>query len=305
MTTLLLSLLMAAPGAPCATIDSDRIEMRHLRSFLQPGVELDSQLVFGSSPQPGVRRTVSAGEFIRWAKAHGAAEPHATDGCFEWETRQLTENEVVDAMQASLDPNVDLKLIEVSHFSVPKGKVIFERNSLYEPSLLRETLPVIWNGYVQYSQNRKVKIWGKVILSVSSSRVSAIAPINAGDTIAPEQIREEKIKQFPYLRRGPVTAQDFAGRVARRSLREGAVLSDSDVVPQMDVKKGDMVVLEAPFGHGLLRTQAVAQAAARIGERVLLRNAESGKVMQAKLVSATRAVVISGLMPLAAKGSIQ
>ena len=302
---LLLSFVTPVPQTACATVDGDRIEMRHLRHFLDPGFQISDDLVFGAAPQPGVTRTVNAAELVRWAKAHGAGNPHATDGCFAWKTRQLTESEVTTAMRASLDPEVELNLVELSRFAVPEGKVIFDRTGLSEPSLIYSNRPVIWNGYVQYSQNHKMKVWGKVLLSISSSRITVVTPIRAGETIQADQITEEKIKQFPYLRQRPQTLQDVVGRVARRSLRAGSVFSDLDLVPEVDVKRGDMVVLEAPFGHGLLRTQAVAEASARIGDRLLVRNPDSGKVMQAKLVSANRAVVIPGLMPVGTKGQVQ
>lgn len=302
---LLLSFVTPAPQAACVAVDGDRIEMRHLRRYLEPGVDISDDAVFGAAPQPGVTRTVTAAEFIRWARAHGADNPRATGGCFAWETHPLTEEQVTAAMRASLDPAVELKLVEFSRFPVPDGNVIFERAGLSEPGLILVTHPVIWNGYVQYSHNRKVKIWTKVILSVSSSRVTAIGPIKAGETIQADQVTEEKIKQFPYLRGRSQTLQDVVGRVARRSLRAGAVIGELDVVAEVAVKKGDLVVLEAPFGHGLLRTQAVAQASARVGDRLLVRNPDSGKVMPARLVAADRAVVIPGLMPVAKKGQAQ
>ncbi|WP_321470732.1 flagellar basal body P-ring formation chaperone FlgA [uncultured Paludibaculum sp.] len=298
---LLLSALAASPGA-CVAVDADRIQMRHLRGLLQADVDIADEVVFGSAPQPGVRRTVVAGELVRWAKAHGAVDPQAKDGCFEWTTRQLTEAELTEAMQAGLEPGIEMKLVEFSRFPVPVGKVSFERSALREPSPLLESHPVIWYGYVQYLPNRRFKIWGKVILSVLSTKVTAVSTLKAGEPIQADQINQEQVRRFPYSRQKALTTEDFIGRVARRGIRAGTVLSDTDVVADMDVKKGDVVVLEAKFGHGLLKTQAVAEAPARIGERVLLRNAESGKVMRATLVSAGRAVVIPGLMPVATKG---
>ncbi|MGJ5817925.1 flagellar basal body P-ring formation chaperone FlgA [Paludibaculum fermentans] len=302
ITALLLSVVLGVPES-CVIVDGARIEMRHLRSFLQTGVEIPNETVFGASPMPGVRRRVSAGELVRWAKAHGAENPVAKDGCFEWETRQVTEKEATEAMRASLEPAVELKVLELSRFNVPMGNVVFPRTGLREPSLILQEQPSIWSGYVQYSQNQRAKIWAKVILSVSSSKVTTVTDLKAGEPIKSEQISQDNIKAFPYLRRRPLTVADFVGRTARRSMRTGTVLSDSDVVVDPDVKKGDVVEVEAPIGGGFLRTQTVAEASGRIGERILLRNAESGKVVQAKLVSANKAVVIPGLMPVGRKGS--
>ncbi|QOY88848.1 flagellar basal body P-ring formation chaperone FlgA [Paludibaculum fermentans] len=301
ITALLLSVVLGAPES-CAIVDGSRIEMRHLRSFLQTGVEIPNESVFGAAPQPGVRRTVSAGELVRWAKAHGAENPVARDACFEWATRQVTENEATEAMQASLELGTELKILELSRFNVPAGKVYFPRASLREPSLILQGQPIIWFGYVQYSQNQRAKIWAKVILSVSSSKVTTLSDVKAGETIKSEQISQDKIKGFPYLRQRDLTTADFVGKTARRSLRSGTVLTDSDVVVDPDVKKGDVVEVEARIGQGVLRTQAVAEASGRIGERILLRNAESGKVMRATLVSGNKAVVIPGLMPVGTKG---
>ncbi len=301
---LLLSVVLGAPES-CAIVDGSRIEMRHLRSFLQTDVEIPNESVFGAAPQPGVRRTVSAGELVRWAKAHGAGNPVARDACFEWATRQVTENEAREAMQASLEPGTELKVLELSRFNVPFGKVLFPRIGLREPSLILQTQPIIWFGYVQYSQNQKAKIWAKVILSIPSSKVTTVSDVKAGEIIKSEQISQDKINGFPYLRQRPLTAADFVGKTARRSLRSGTILSDTDVVIDPDVKKGDVVVVEARIGQGVLRTQAVAEGSGHIGERILLRNADSGKVMQAMLVSGNKAVVIPGLMPVGTKGPIR
>lgn len=301
ITALLLSVVLGAPES-CVIVDGDRIEMRHLRSFLQTGPEISNETVFGASPQPGVRRTVSAGELVRWAKAHGSEYPVAKDGCFEWATRQVTEKEATEAMRESLDPEAELKVLELSRFNVPHGKVVFPRVGLREPSVVLQSQPSIWFGYVQYSQNQRAKIWAKVILSVSSSKVTTVSDLKAGEPIQLEQISQEKIKTFPYLRQRPLTATDFVGRTARRSLRAGTVLSETDVVVDPDVKKGDVVEVEARFGRSVLKTQAVAEAPARIGERVLLRNADSGKILQAKLVSGNKAVVVPGVMPVGTKG---
>lgn len=301
ITALLLSVVLGAPES-CVIVDGDRIEMRHLRSFLQTGPEISNETVFGASPQPGVRRTVSAGELVRWAKAHGSENPVAKDGCFEWATRQVTEKEATDAMRESLDPEAELKVLELSRFNVPHGKVVFPRVGLREPGVVLQSQPSIWFGYVQYSQNQRAKIWAKVILSVSSSKVTTVSDLKAGEPIQLEQISQEKIKTFPYLRQRPLTATDFVGRTARRSLRAGTVLSETDVVVDPDVKKGDVVEVEARFGRSVLKTQAVAEAPARIGERVLLRNADSGKILQAKLVSGNKAVVVPGVMPVGTKG---
>ncbi|MGC4051562.1 MAG: flagellar basal body P-ring formation chaperone FlgA [Paludibaculum sp.] len=297
----LLSVVLGAPES-CVIVDGDRIEMRHLRSFLQAGVEIPNETVFGASPQPGVRRSVSAVELMRWAKAHGSENPVAKDGCFEWATRQVTEEEATEAMRASLEPEAELQVLELSRFQVPLGKVVFPRTGLREPSVLLQSQPSIWFGYVEYSRNQRAKIWAKVILSISSSKVTAIQELKAGEPIQAEQISQEKIKTFPYLRQRGLTAQDFVGRTARRSVRAGTVLAESDVVVDPDVKKGDVVEVEARFGRSVLRTQAVAEASARIGERLLLRNADSGKILQAKLVSGNKAVVIPGLMPVGTKG---
>lgn len=301
ITALLLSVVLGAPES-CVIVDGDRIEMRHLRSYLQAAPEISNETVFGAAPQPGVRRTVSAGELVRWARAHGAGNPTAQDGCFEWATRQITEKEATEAMRESLEPEAELKVLELSRFNVPLGKVVFPRNGLREPSLVMQSQPSIWFGYVQYSQNQRAKIWAKVILSIASSKVTVVSDLKAGAPIQLEQISQEKTKGFPYMRLRALTAADFVGRTARRSLRAGTVLSETDVVADPDVKKGDVVEVEARFGRSVLRTQAVAEAPARIGERILLRNADSGKVLQAKLVSGNKAVVMPGLMPVGTKG---
>lgn len=296
MKLALLSFAIAtvASAGECLPVEGDIIFGRQLSAAVRSGASLPSDVVFSAAPLPGVTRTVSAAEIVRWAERHGVSGVSARDTCFEWPLRELGREEATAAMRASLPPGTEIKIVELSRQGVPPGRPIFPRNGLREPAdAANVATPVLWHGFIEYGNRKRYATWARVNLQIQSKRFSAAADIRSGEVIRADQIREETIGLFPVneLRRNDATL--MIGRVSRSPIRAGSALRPTllDVPP--DVKKGDIVELEMRTAGTVVRAPAEAQSGGRIGDRLAFRNSSSGKLIHARLVSSAKAEVIS------------
>jgi hypothetical protein len=62
-------------------------------------------------------------------------------------------------------------------------------------------------------------------------------------------------------------------------------------MPAADIQRGDKVAVEVTSGAALVRFQAAAESAGRVGDSVLIRNPENGKLFQARVEGKGRVVV--------------
>ena len=301
MKLALLNLAVAAvtSAAQCLPVETDIILGRQLNAAVRGGTSLPADVVFSSSPLPGVTRTVSAAEIVRWAERHGISGVSAIDTCFEWPLRALEAEEATTAMRASLPPGTDIKIVELSRQGVPSGKPVFPRNGLREPAdAANVTTPVLWHGFVEYGNHKRYATWARVTLRLQSKRLSATADIRTGEVIRADQIREETVGLFPVtqLQRGDATL--IVGRVSRVPIKAGSPVRPTLLDAPPDVKKGDIVELELRSARTVVRAPAEAQSGGRIGDKLAFRNSSSGKLVHARLVSSARAEVISTIPQL-------
>lgn len=106
-----------------------------------------------------------------------------------------------------------------------------------------------------------------------------------GSTPAAQNLREE-------MRRVPGTSADYVNSPAallrqhlRRNLGAGSVLLASDLEPDLLVRRGQLVNVLAETAGMSLRTEAVAMADARAGDRLRLQNRSSLKLFEGRVDS--------------------
>jgi flagella basal body P-ring formation protein FlgA len=113
---------------------------------------------------------------------------------------------------------------------------------------------------------------GLVVAAVPLARGKVLA---AGDVILAE-------RDAGALPGGYLTTTDAAvGRVLRRNLPAGAVLSPALLESPVLVKRGQPVTLEAKAGAITVQMTGVAQADGALGQTIPVRNDSSRKVLQA------------------------
>jgi flagella basal body P-ring formation protein FlgA len=279
-----LHLLFGLAISACFPVAGDRILMRDLTAALPAFASADAEQIIGFAPAPGAQRRLSAGEVSRLAASNGVANEMVEPVCFERKLTPLTKELVTSAMRASLPAGAEFELLEFSHVRIPEGTLEFSRNGLppARPDSPRD--PVIWRGSVKYAAAQNMPIWAKARVWISIPSVIAAHDLSPGKPIEPDQIRMGIIESGPYSQGEALSAEQVVGLTPRRPIRAGQPIPSSAVETPVEVERGEMVGLEARFGGALLKLMVRAEKAGRVGDAIPVRNVESGKGFQARII---------------------
>jgi flagella basal body P-ring formation protein FlgA len=278
-----LHLLFGLAMSACFPVTGERILMRDLTAALPAFAAADAEQIIGFAPAPGAQRRFSAGDVSRLAVSNGVIG-EAAGVCFERKLTPLTREQVLTALRASLPAGAELELLEFSHVRIPDGTVEFSRNGLPPARQDSPRDPVIWRGYVQYAAAQSLPIWAKARVWISMPSVFAVQDLAPGKPIEPGQIRLGHIDSGPYSRGGALSLEQAVGLAPRRPIRAGQPIPRSAVELPLLVEQGEMVGLEAHVGGALLKAKVRAEGSGRAGDAILVRNVESGKSFQARII---------------------
>jgi flagella basal body P-ring formation protein FlgA len=291
MTIQCLALLTASVGvalAGCVPVTGNRILGRDLALADPTFAALPATLAVGFAPAPGAKRVYAAAELQRIARANGIQATSPENVCFELPMLHLTKEDATVAMRRSLPAEADLKIIELESLDVPAGLLEFPVGGLEPPSHGVQ----LWRGYVKYAETRRISLWVRVEITVKFIAVVAGRDLPAGSPIGAGSLRIES-RTGPIEREKPATRiEDVEGRIPKRALQSGAVVPIAVLADAPAVRKGDPVTVEVQSGSARLRFQAIAEASARDGDMVELRNPFNGKTFKAKLNPGAKALVI-------------
>lgn len=274
--------LLLTLGA-CLPVEGDRILARDLAAAIPAFLGLNPEEILGFTPAPGTQRRFSSAELGRLAARHGVTgqiEPV----CFERKMEDITKEQVTAALRQSLPANAELELIEFSRVRIPKGLLEFPRSGLTPAPSKSPRTPQIWRGRAKYGATQSAPVWARARVWISRPCVFAAQDLAAGKPIRAGQIRIETIDAGPFSESGLASFDEVAGLSLRRPIRAGQAIPRSALEAATDVTRGDMVNLEAHFGAALLRAEVRAEASGRIGDRIQVRNVESGKTFRAKVL---------------------
>lgn len=241
----------------------------------------------GYAPVPGTHRIFGVAELARQARRYGLDFEPKAEICLERPVEALSPSAVLEAIQSSLGlKGARIEIVEQSRYPVPHGTLEFPRAGLVPPSPSQPQAAVLWRGAVRYAANRRFGIWARVRILASAQRVVAAEALPAGRPIAAAQLRLETYEGFP-LRTEPLDSIELAaGRVPRRSIARGAVLSPGDLEPPYEVLRGDAVHVEVSSGDAHLELNGRAEASGRRGQIIPVRNPANGKRFQARVEGA-------------------
>ena len=292
MMILLFALLLQAPAATeCHPITDDRILGRHLSAAVPELAGIPAEQVVGYSPVPGVKRVFPATQLQRLARAHGLNDIPAKSTCFEWRMSVPQEKELLAAMTKSLTgPSARIEILEISRHPAPAGELVFPVSGLQPvgPSDLKGR---VWRGYVNYSGRRRFPLWARVRITTTEPRVVAAEKLAVGTPIRAEQVRLVT-DETPMLE--PLAAhsmEEVAGKIPRRSIEPGAVILRNQIQEPAEIRKGQMVRVEAGQGAVHFTLEARAESNGRRGEMVVVRNPTSGKNFRARVEGPGKASV--------------
>ena len=278
-----LNLLIGLAVGACFPVTGERILMRDLAAAVPAFAAADAEQIVGFAPAPGAQRRFSAGELSRLAAGSGLAIPTA-GVCFERKLTPLTKEQVLSALRAALPEGAELELLEFSHLRIPEGAIEFSRSGLPPARQDSPRDPVIWRGNVRYAAAQSMPVWAKVRVWISAPAVFAVQDLPPGKPIEAGQIRMGNIDSGPYSQGEALSAEQAVGLAPRRPIRAGQPIARSALEMPLLVEQGEMVGLEARVGAAFLKYTVRAEGSGRIGDLIAVRNVESGKTFQARII---------------------
>ncbi len=280
---------VAAPPDACVVVEQDRIRARDLAATVPEFASIDGEQFLAYSPAYGIVRTITARELSRMAARHGVRLLNVRDICVERPMRDLDAGLLMEAMRKEL-PQATIEVLGFSRRRVPAGELVFSAKGL-AASGSRAGDVALWRGHVAYAGNRKFPVWAKVRIAMQFTRVVAVEAISPGRPVGDGQVRLESYSGLPPGRDTALSVESVRGRVLKRSVAAGAVIKESDLEEAWDINRGDIVTVVARDGAAQVSTTARALAAARKGDRITVRNLQSGKVIAARADGAGRVSV--------------
>ena len=295
--------LLPQPQA-CEAIQADQIVGEDLSRAMPAFSRIPGDAVIENSPAPGTRRVFAPAELLRIGKRYGIDAPANTSICFEWKMRTLAEEDVRDAIRASLPSSpVRIEVLSISKTQAPEGKLVFPLSGLSASTNVDPATPVTWRGEVVIHSARRFTVWARVRLSASMPRLVAKTLLLPGQPVTADQIQVETMDGFPLRNDLVRNIDDAVGRTPLRAIRPGAPILRADLREPFQVQRGESVQVTAIAGAARLRTEAVAENSGRAGDTISLRNPRSGKSFRARIEGRDQAVVIAG--PFAALSGVQ
>src|SRR5205085_2472986 len=204
--------------------------------------------------------------------------------CFERKLTPLTKEQVMTALRASLPQAAELELLEFSHVRIPEGTLEFSRSGLPPARQDSAREPVIWRGSVKYAAAQSMPVWAKARVWISRRSVVAVQDLQAGKRIGAEQIRMGNIDSGPYSQGEALGTEQAVGLALRRAVRAGQPITRSALEMPLLVERGETVGLEVRVGGAFLKSRVRAEGSGRAGDTISVRNIESGKSFQARII---------------------
>jgi flagella basal body P-ring formation protein FlgA len=314
-----------APGPACRALEGDSILARDLAEALPAFATVPPDTRIGYAPMPGVRRVYRAAELRRLAIRYNVPLASASEICFERAMEALRPERVADAMRQALDnPHARIEITELSRYPVPRGEIQFKLSALQStsvpsnaiagsgapvlpshaapvlpshaaPVLPGNAAPVLWRGFVGYGGERRFAIWARARIVVRSGKIVAAEGLPAGHPIEARQLRLEEVDEPPSSRPVSLPLDQITGKIPRRPIAAGDVITANRIEDPKDVERGEVVHVEVLSGGARLDLEGRAQADGRKGDMIPVRNMATGKRFSARIADKGRVVLTASL----------
>lgn len=292
--SLLASAVLAAaqPGSsqaasPCVPVDGARILGRHLRLASPVWAAIPETYFAGWAPGLGMERVFGVREQRVLAGKFGIAAGDLAPIRFCALGERLNAERVHGAILAALagggqTPD-SVEVADFSRFPVPKGELSFRQ----APWRGAQSGSVLVPGTI-LTDGRSQPVWARVRVRYRVRRWTAAVPLPAGSPIGSGKMRlEETMSSEPA--RPPPPEADLAGLAPRRTIAAGQAVDPERLTVPPVIRRGDKVVVESRRGNARIEIEATAESPGWKGERVVVRNALSGRKFAATVRGPGRA----------------
>ena len=295
----------------CLTLEGDRIEARHLVAAAPALVALEPDTVFGYAPRPGVRRSIPGFELEAFGRKHGLSGVRAVSTCVERTTRRLDREQVERALQeaaaAIYGGPAAVEVRQFATYPVPPGKLVFPAGGISYPAADGE---IHWRGYVEASP--RAPVWAKARVEALLPVIVAREALPAGQLIRADQVAVEPRAVSIRALRWPLPDvrsgnQAVGGRSSSLAAAVGKIplrrIEAGDIIPlhllrePPAVHARDTIRVETVEGSVRLSVAARAETSGRLGDRIVVRNLDSGRRFLAVVTGPRAAEVAAAAAP--------
>ena len=186
-----------------------------------------------------------------------------------------------------------LEVLDFSNQPLPAGRLEFPLTGLNKPPVDAPEAPVVWRGRLVYDGDRSLAVWAKVRIAVERPVLIAAEQIAAGATIHAGRLKMVQAAQFPFSRPWLDSVSQASGKIARRRILAGQMISPAALAEPQDVHRADQVHVRVVDGQATLSLDAVAESSGSKGDVIMLRNPSTGKIFRATVEDKGLAVLQS------------
>ncbi len=214
--------------------------------------------------------------------------------CVERATKVLDPRELNQTLAAALGiADAHLEVLNFCNQPLPAGRLEVPLTGLNKPPADAPEAPVVWRGRLVYDEDRSLAVWAKVSIAVERPVLLAAEQIAAGATIHAGQLKMVQAAQFPFSGPWLDSVSQASGKIARRRILAGQMISPAALAEPEDVHRADQVHVRVVDGQATLSLDAVAESSGSKGDVIMIRNPSTGKIFRATVEDKGLAVLRS------------
>jgi len=289
----LILLTVQADAAECLAIEGPSVRVSTLTPFIQQTASLQADRIVASTPDPGLRRWITAAEMRRLDLSPRVGLPEI-GACIERQLHTLQSEDVRREVQAALAQarsNVqNVGITSIQPLLVPQGRLSLPPTQVQLLSSANGFCSFLWRGTFEFDSHRllTVKILGRY--QAETSHFVAKRGLEQGDVLGASDY-ERVVEPGCSPTRSEVAPLE--GSIVRRALSKGGRIEAAVLREPTAVEQGAEVWVVASVGGASVRVEAVAETPGCRGERVFVRNNKSGKRIQVLLTGRGEASAIA------------
>lgn len=292
MRTLILFSFALVVSAECLPVERDRIIASDLFQLVPELASVNASEPVAFAPIPGATRIISPAEVRRIGHRFGVEIENAPEVCFEYPTEHLDAEKILPVMREELKlPEVNIEILEISRYPVPRGKISFPIAALTAFASTSPELVRTWRGTVTYSPGRRVPIWAKVRVWVELPRVVSSRDIPSGQELRTEDMTVAVVRIFPVAQEAPLKMESALGRKTRNRIPQGHPIEEPALFKKQEVTRGSTVEAVVSTKGVNLSFSAQAETGGALGDSVRILNPTSGRRLKAS-VSGPNSVLV-------------
>jgi flagella basal body P-ring formation protein FlgA len=249
-------------------------------------------LSIGPSPMPGETRIVTrteVGRILEAADLPGVAVAGAPSVRISRSSRSLTQGEVAQALKSHIasvtawEPDeIDIRSMRnLKDVLVPEGNTALRFILKSPPSSFRNMLLPL---EVSVDGRSARTVWIKADVRINATVMQAARMLPFGTALTGDDIRPVRIEITDPRAACVRKAEAATGKVLRRSIKTGELITEDALSDPPVVRSGDTVRLRLEQQNIRLVILARAEQDGRMGQSIRVRNLEFARVMKALVV---------------------